>query len=292
MKIRGLIATLVPVLLIAGVLWLDQTIPPPKRIDEVRWRVMPHLRAELSAMGFAPGDPIFIRIFKESQELELWMKPKNKPRYELWMRWPIPGLSGHLGPKLAEGDYQNPEGFYDVSADALNPLSVCHLSFNTGFPNAYDQSLGRTGSWIMVHGGHCSVGCFAMTDPVIEEIYLLAEAALKNGQPTFPVHVFPFRMTKERMAEAKAEGNEWLPFWENLRMGYEPFEANHVPPRVTTAEGRYLFLGGPSTQTTSARRKAACSTSAFSNSGVPSGFHSPMRRVAPECRVTAVVTLP
>jgi len=246
-KIRGLIATLVPVLLIAGVLWLDQAIPPSKRIDEVRQRVMPHLREELRILGFTPGDPIYVRIFKESQELELWIKPKNKPRYELWMRWPIAGLSGHLGPKLAEGDYQNPEGFYEVNADALNPKSDCHLSFNTGFPNAYDQSLGRTGSWIMVHGGHCSVGCFAMTDPVIEEIYLLAEAALKEGQQTFPVHVFPFRMTQERMAEAKAEGSEWLPFWGNLRVGYEQFENSHVPPQVTTSDGRYFFLGGPST---------------------------------------------
>jgi murein L,D-transpeptidase YafK len=94
----------------------------------------------------------------------------------------------------------------------------------------------------MVHGGHYSVGCFAMTDPVIEEIYLLAEAALKNGQQTFPVHVFPFRMTKERMAEAK--DNKWLPFWENLRVGYDQFERSHVPPRVTSADGRYAFAKG------------------------------------------------
>jgi murein L,D-transpeptidase YafK len=239
---RGLLATLVAVSLFAGAIWVDKLQHPPSRIEEVRQRTLSHLTGELHIMGFAPGDPIFIRIFKESQELELWMKPKGKARFELWMRWPIAGLSGHLGPKLAEGDYQNPEGFYEVNANALNPKSDCHLSFDTGFPNAYDQSLGRTGSWIMVHGGHYSVGCFAMTDPVIEEIYLLAEAALKNGQQTFPVHVFPFRMTKERMA--KANGNEWLSFWENLRVGYDQFERSHVPPQVTTVEGRYVFTAG------------------------------------------------
>jgi murein L,D-transpeptidase YafK len=213
----------------------------PTRVDLVRERVTPHLKDELRVMGFALGDPLFIRIFKETRELELWMKPKGKTRYELWMRWPIAGLSGHLGPKLAEGDYQTPEGFYSVGAHALNPLSTCHLSFNTGFPNTFDQSQGRTGSWIMVHGGRGSVGCFAITDPVIEEVYVIAEAALKGGQQTFPVHVFPFRMTKERMAEAQAESGEWLSFWENLREGYDRFERSHVPPKPTASSGRYVF---------------------------------------------------
>jgi murein L,D-transpeptidase YafK len=213
----------------------------PSRIDVVRARITPHLQDELRVMGFALGDPVFIRIFKESRELELWMKPKGKAKFELWMRWPIAGLSGQLGPKLAEGDHQVPEGFYEVGANALNPVSNCHLSFNTGFPNAFDQALGRTGSWIMVHGGRGSVGCFAITDPVIEEVYVIVEAALKNGQQTFAVHSFPFRMTDERMTEAKAENNEWLPFWENLREGYDRFERTHVPPQAMASDGRYVF---------------------------------------------------
>jgi murein L,D-transpeptidase YafK len=229
----------------AALWWqLDQeTLSLPTRLDEVRARVTPHLEDELRRAGFALGDPIFIRIFKESRELELWMKARGDKRYKLWMRWPIPGLSGHLGPKLEEGDYQVPEGFYEVNAHALNPLSICHLAFNTGYPNAFDQSLGRTGSWIMVHGGHGSVGCFAMSDPVIEEIYLIAEAALKNGQHSFPVHVFPFQMTAERMAAAK--DSEWLPFWENLREGYDAFERTHLPPTVTIEDGRYAFSKTP-----------------------------------------------
>jgi murein L,D-transpeptidase YafK len=91
----------------------------------------------------------------------------------------------------------------------------------------------------MVHGGHGSVGCFAMSDPVIEEIYLNAEAALKNGQASFPVHVFPFHMTVERMAAAK--DSEWLPFWENLREGYDAFEQTHAPPTVTVDNSHYAF---------------------------------------------------
>ena len=146
-------------------------------------------------------------------------------------------MSGHLGPKLAEGDRQAPEGFYEVDAGALNPESDCHLSFNTGYPNTFDTSLGRTGSWIMVHGSTGSLGCFAMTDPVIEEIYLVCEAALQHGQPSFFVHVFPFRMTEERMLTAAT--SEWLPFWENLREGYARFEETQVPPAVRLEDGHY-----------------------------------------------------
>ena len=83
--------------------------------------------------------------------------------------YPICKYSGKLGPKIAQGDYQAPEGFYDITPDQMNPQSSEYLSFNIGFPNAFDQSLGRTGSFLMVHGGCRSVGCYAMTDYGIEE---------------------------------------------------------------------------------------------------------------------------
>lgn len=60
--------------------------------------------------------------------------------------------------------------------------------------------LDRSGSYILVHGGCSSVGCFAMTDAVIAEIYKLTEAALRAGQERVDVHVFPFRMTDENLA--------------------------------------------------------------------------------------------
>ena len=113
----------------------------------------------------------------------------------------IAGMSGTLGPKTTEGDKQAPEGFYRVFPHALNPQSRFHLSFNIGYPNAYDKSLSRTGSYIMVHGGKASVGCFAMTDAGIEEIYTLVNEAFKAGAESVPVQVYPFRMTPERMAQ-------------------------------------------------------------------------------------------
>jgi murein L,D-transpeptidase YafK len=111
------------------------------------------------------GDPVFIRIFKEENELELWMKADDNTRYTLIKTYPICNWSGGLGPKFYEGDRQSPEGFYQTTLQSLKPDSQYHLAFNIEFPNAYDVAYGRTGSFIMVHGDCVSEGCYAMTDP-------------------------------------------------------------------------------------------------------------------------------
>lgn len=207
------------------------------RATEVAKRVTPRLKRDLSAKGLALGSPVFIRIFKEERELELWVQ--KGVRFQLFRSYPIAAMSGHLGPKLAEGDRQAPEGFYFVPPSMMNPKSLYHLAFNIGFPNAYDQAQGRTGSFIMVHGDRQSIGCFAMTDSKIEEIYTLCNAALSNGQPYFRVHCFPFRMTPARMARAK--GMRWEPFWKNLQEGYQWFEEKKVPPNVEVKGRQYHF---------------------------------------------------
>ncbi len=208
------------------------------RIDAVKGRTEAALSAEVTAAGHAWGAPVFIRIFKESDELEVWLAGDDG-RYALFKTYPICTWSGALGPKLKEGDKQAPEGFYYVTREAMNPNSQFHLSFNLGFPNAYDRAQGRTGSFLMVHGNCVSVGCFAMTDDGIEEIYLLADAALAQGQPFFRVHIFPFRMTDERMRAAEAD--QWAAFWRNLKTGYNWFEEKKKPPDASVSDGIYAF---------------------------------------------------
>ncbi len=210
-----------------------------QRLTEVRQRVEPALKEALAASSFHLGSPLFIRIFKETKELEVWLKPSKDVGYKLWKTFPIAAMSGKLGPKLKLGDAQAPEGFYTVGAGAMNPNSSFHLSFNVGYPNAYDQALKRTGNYIMVHGNQVSIGCFAMTDPVIEEIYLIADAALKKGQKSFAVHIFPFRMTEERMAQSV--DSPWHEFWGNLHEGYLAFEMAHEPPVARVQSDRYIF---------------------------------------------------
>ncbi len=191
----------------------------------------------LAQKGLSFGSSVYIRIFKEEAELEVWLQ--NGARYDLFKTYPICKLSGTLGPKLREGDAQSPEGFYSVTRPKLNPASRYHRAFDIGYPNAYDRSQGRTGSFIMVHGNCVSIGCFAMTDEGIEEIYSLADAALAKGQQSFAVHVFPFRMTAEKTR--RHADSTWAEFWSDLKEGYDAFEAKHVPPDVAVNGGRYVI---------------------------------------------------
>ena len=200
------------------------------------------LEDALAEKSLKLGDAVFLRAFKEERRLEVFMKARDASNYVLFRTYPIAAASGTLGPKLREGDGQVPEGFYFVPLRAMNPNSRYHLSFNIGFPNAFDRSLGRTGSHIMIHGNRVSIGCLAMTDAKIEEIFTLCDAALRNGQPFFRVHLFPFRMTGERMA--REEGNANLEFWRNLKEGYDLFERENVPPEATAKDGRYEFGAG------------------------------------------------
>ena len=94
-------------------------------------------------------------------------------------------------------------------------------------------------TFLMVHGNCVSIGCYAMTDPAIEEIYLIAEAAFAGGQAFFRTHIFPFRMTEESLE--KHQRSRWTPFWENLKEGYDLFERNRLPPDATVVDGRYEF---------------------------------------------------
>lgn len=177
------------------------------------------------SLGAYFGSPVFIRIIKEDRQFELWVQQGGK--WRVLKVYPIAGMSGTLGPKVAEGDYQAPEGFYAVTPRALNPRSKYHLSFNIGYPNAYDRTQGRTGSYIMVHGGMKSTGCFAMTDAGIEEIYTLVHEAFTAGQESIPVQIYPFRMTPERMQAEHSSPHH--AFWSLLQPGWLYTEQNHEP---------------------------------------------------------------
>jgi len=209
----------------------------PKRASKSINHQTPILKDQYKLKKLTWGSPIFIRIFKKSKELEIWVKQKSK--FKLFKKYPIYYFSGTLGPKLKEGDKQAPEGFYYVTEKKLNPKSRFHLSFNIGYPNSYDKHHERTGNLIMVHGNKVSIGCFAMTDPLIEEIYTIAHSAFENGQEYFRVHVFPFHMTKGNMN--KYDKSKWIKFWENLKVGYDYFEKKHLDPEVTVKDGVYVF---------------------------------------------------
>ena len=115
----------------------------------------------------------------------------------------------------------------------MNPNSQFYLSFNLGYPNAFDRAHGRTGAHLMVHGDCSSRGCYAMTDEQIAEIYALGREAFFGGQRSFQVQAYPFRMTPQNMA--KHRNNPHMAFWKMLKEGNDHFEVTQA-----RAEGRRL----------------------------------------------------
>lgn len=231
-------------LLIPGVAACEPSkspMPSPRnpRAAAAEARVRPALERDLKSAGLEFGAPVFIRAFKEERLLELFVQSRGSGKFELFRTYPIVAASGALGPKLTEGDGQVPEGFYFVPPAAMKPDSRYHLAFNIGYPNTHDRSLGRTGSAIMMHGNRVSIGCLAMTDGKIEEIFTLCAAAHANGQKFFRVHIFPFRMSEERMVRER--GAKWEEFWRNLKEGYDRFEKTRIPPSARVRGQRYLF---------------------------------------------------
>jgi murein L,D-transpeptidase YafK len=193
--------------------------------------------ARITQTGLGQRAPLHIRVFKEESELEVW-KQRSDGTYAHIKTYPICNFSGGLGPKQRYADYQSPEGFYTVEPRHMRPNSNYHLAFDVNYPNALDRSLGRTGNLIMVHGACKSVGCFAMTNTLIEDIYALAREAFAGGQTGIPVHSFPFRMTPDAMAQHAAHPH--AASWQPLQQAYWSFEATRRLPNIAMCDKRYV----------------------------------------------------
>jgi murein L,D-transpeptidase YafK len=196
------------------------------------------LTVKMSQLAMKDTAPIFVRIFKEESQMEIW-KQRDDGRYGLLTTYSICKWSGALGPKKTEGDRQAPEGFYTVTPGQMNPNSLYYLSFNIGYPNAYDRALGRTGSNLMVHGACSSAGCYSMTDEDAGVIFSLARDAFRGGQRAFDIQAFPFRLTAENLAKHRDDPN--MDFWRMLKVGYDSFELTRVPPKVDVCDRHYVF---------------------------------------------------
>jgi murein L,D-transpeptidase YafK len=231
--------------------WLDRArINADRAAHRADWRAgralpgtpeLANLDARLKAHGVKLGDPVFLRIYKLNFLVELWMgKPDGT--YVHVANYPICYWSGRLGPKLHEGDGQAPEGYYTIDQSQLNPKSRWFRAFNLGFPNAFDQAHGRTGSFLMMHGGCASIGCYAMTNAVIGELWTIVTAALDAGQKRVAVLALPFPLTQANLVKRRAD--RWDGFWTDLKAGSDLFDRSHVPPVASVCEGRYVFRPG------------------------------------------------
>ncbi len=181
------------------------------------------------------GSPVLIRIYKQSSELELWVL--RGPRFVLLNVYPICRWSGRLGPKLQAGDRQSPEGVYTITAAGLIVNDRWHRAMNINYPNRYDRVNSRTGSGILIHGRCRSIGCFALSDANVEEVYEAVRSALAAGQRQVQVVALPLRF-RNKSVEAPPD----LPgFWQDLSREEALFHRDRVPAPAWLCGGRYVF---------------------------------------------------
>lgn len=223
-------------------------IPSPAgdRVRPARERVTPTLRRLASGAGLrAPIRRLYFRAFKAERELEVWGSD-GTGAFRLVKRYAVYGASGVAGPKRREGDRQVPEGFYVI--DRFNPRSAFHLSLGLDYPNASDRvrsDARRPGGDIFIHGHVASIGCLAMTDVKMEEIYVLADDARLAGQRGIRVDIFPARPGSQEWERLRRERPELRAFWDELRPGFDLFERDRQPTRVrVAADGRYVLSSG------------------------------------------------
>ena len=196
------------------------------------------LPGDLAAIGARLGAPMLLRVFKLEREVEVWVQPEDQQTFVLFRIFPICFYSGKLGPKVKEGDMQSPEGFYFVGPAQMRAKSQYHRAIDFAFPNDYDAAQGYTGTELLIHGNCVSSGCYAMTDPFVEQLFELGSATAATAAQGFWIHAFPFHMTVEALAGQ--QDSPWLGFWEQLKAGYDAFETSRVPPHIRVEGGRYV----------------------------------------------------
>jgi murein L,D-transpeptidase YafK len=206
------------------------------------------LKKEFEAKGLEwPVKYMYIRSFKYDGQMEVWVKNEEKQKYKLFKTYKVCLLSGAMGPKRMQGDFQVPEGFYYVTE--FNPHSAYHLALGLNYPNASDKILSdslRPGNGIYIHGSCVSVGCIPVTDSDIEEIYIIASSAKANGQDFIPVHIFPVRYNRKKSLvffENYTNNNHSLAQFElQLKAAYDKFEATkEVPIVMIDRKGDYVI---------------------------------------------------
>lgn len=226
---------------------LQRTYPRPQN---ALMRKQDLLQKQFQEKGLEwPARYIYIRSFKYDGQLEVWVKNDRKEPYKLFNTYKVCALAGTLGPKRMQGDFQVPEGFYYINE--FNPNSNYYLSLGINYPNPSDRVLSdplRPGGDIYIHGSCVTVGCIPVTDPQMEDLYVLAAHAKNLGQDFIPVHIFPIHYNTKKSQEYLnnlTKGDAKLKrFAENLEQVYDHFEiTRQLPVILTDTSGEYVFQG-------------------------------------------------
>jgi murein L,D-transpeptidase YafK len=240
------------------------------------------LKKQFEAKGLAyPAHYIYLRSFKYDSRLEVWVKNNPTDTFTLFKAYRICALSGTMGPKRREGDRQVPEGFYYINE--FNPRSTYHLALGLNYPNFSDRAHGdrsNPGSGIYIHGSCVTVGCIPLTNPQIDEVYILAAHARDLGQDYIPVHIFPIQFDNKTsisyLNKASRSDDVSQQFWLDLKEAYDDFNRTHQLPLILfDGKGNYVVKenkgsaspGSPYTAGNDAGSPVSVVTPAFNQQG-------------------------
>jgi murein L,D-transpeptidase YafK len=231
MRILYLIAALIAILLQSGCTFQ----PPAESWESVTARTVdyyaPTAEARLQpyfqrAGVNYPPQQVALLVFKQERKLELWASNNNV--WHLVKIYRVLAASGGPGPKLHEGDDQVPEGIYKITS--LNPRSRFHLSLDLNYPNRFDREHAQwdhrrnPGSSIFIHGHAVSIGCIAVGDSAIEELFVLV---YKTGLQHVTVIIAPNDLRTEQPLKDQDKPPRWLPvLYRNISQALIPFESN------------------------------------------------------------------
>lgn len=197
--------------------------------EAARRRLLPHFQA--AGVPYPPARMTLVGL-KSERRLELYAAAPGGP-LRFIRSYPFTAASGELGPKLRQGDNQVPEGLYRV--ELLNPNSLYHLSLRVNYPNAFDKARAaeeeRTdlGGDIMIHGNEVSIGCIAIGDEGIEEVFT---AAAQTGIEKLSVIISPVDARRAPMPATKK------PFWLPGLYAQVAAELKKLPPPTPRTAGR------------------------------------------------------
>ena len=189
-------------------------------------RVEPQLKSYFAKakVSYPPSD-IALLAFKSERKVELWAKNPDQ-KWKHVHDYPLTGFSGRLGPKLRENDKQIPEGVYRLVN--FNPFSSMHLSMMINYPNNYDRQKGyqdgrkNLGNNIFIHGKNLSVGCLAIGDLAIDQLFILAR---RVGLDNIQVIIAPNDMRQKKPSTANFAQPRWLPeLYEQIAESLKPFD--------------------------------------------------------------------
>jgi murein L,D-transpeptidase YafK len=218
------------------------------RVSDAFRRKEDTLKRQFAAKDLVwPAKYVYIRSFKYDSELEVWVRNALTEEFKLFKTYKVCALAGTLGPKRIEGDFQVPEGVYYINE--FNHNSAFHLSLGLSYPNASDRMLSdsmQPGGDIYIHGSCVTTGCIPITNPQIEELYILTSHARSSGQDFIPVHIFAIRFnvlrSKYYLERQMQNDPELQKFEAKMKQMFDYFETTRQLPVVgVDARGEYVL---------------------------------------------------